>query len=311
VGSRLEPRPPQQRRLADAIAGTDAAPDASEQPLHDRERLALDVALSASSNERLKRMDFESMSAEEYRAAERLAERLPVLVEPVATRRQAAAARGELDLRGVLRRSARDPYGALPPRRRRRERLPPLVVLCDVSGSMQRYSRMFLHWAHALRVHHPAIETLTLGTRLTRITRALALRDPDAAMKAAGDEVSDWAGGTRLGECLRDFNRHWARRLLNARAEVLLLTDGLERDDVSLLSVQARRLRSFAARLIWLNPLLRFDGFEPRAAGIQALLPHVDEFLPAHNLNSLADLARRLADAQRDRRNPMERHRWK
>jgi uncharacterized protein with von Willebrand factor type A (vWA) domain len=173
----------------------------------------------------------------------------------------------------MLRESARDPFSARILHRTPARRPPPLVILVDISGSMQRYSRIFLHWAHALARTDERIETLTMGTRLTRVTRMLQRRDVDDAMRAAGHEVADWAGGTRLAGCLREFNHRWARRLLAGNATLLLLTDGLDRDDAGELTREARRLRGFARRIVWLNPLLRFSGFQPKASGIRALLP--------------------------------------
>lgn len=300
------------QRLSDALSAGVARQPAAVRD--EDERVVVDVALGVSTRERLARRDFESMSAEEFRAATRLAAELPNLLVPVSTRRRIDAARGAIDLHRVLRDSARDPFAARLPRRRPQRRLPPLVVLCDVSGSMQRYSRVFLHWVHAMIRHHRQVEALTLGTRLTRITHALQTRDVDDALAAVGSQVGDWAGGTRLGPCLREFNRRWARRLLAGRSTVLLLTDGLDRDDSGVLSFEARRLRRYARRTLWLNPLLRFAGFEPRAAGIRALLPHVDEFLPAHDLDSLADLsnllARRGERLRRDRHATGRRTRW-
>ena len=138
------------------------------------------------------------------------------------------------------------------------------------------------------------MHTLTFGTRLTNITRALKNRDPDEAIKLADSQVQDWRGGTRIASCLAEFNQRWARRLLGANAALLLVTDGLDRDEHGDLAHAAAQLRRNAHQIVWLNPLLRFDGFEPRAAGVRALLPHVDRFLPVHNLASLADLGRAL-----------------
>jgi uncharacterized protein with von Willebrand factor type A (vWA) domain len=167
-------------------------------------------------------------------------------------------------------------------------------VLLDISGSMDRYSRVFLHYVHGLTRRHPHVHTLTFGTRLTNITRCLKDRDVDVALQRADEQVQDWKGGTRIASCLAEFNQRWARRLLGGNAAVLLLTDGLDRDENGHLADAAAHLRRMAHQIVWLNPLLRFDGFEPRAAGVRALLPNVDRFLPVHNLASLADLARAL-----------------
>ena len=194
-----------------------------------------------------------------------------------------------------MRRAARSPLAIELLRREPRWRAQTLVLLLDVSGSMQRYARLMLHWAHALTAADPRTETLALGTRLTRISRRLRHRDPDEAVRSTLADIIDWGGGTRLGSCLASFNTLWARRLLGSRTTVLLLTDGLDREDSTLLAAEAARLRRHARRVIWLNPLLRFEGFEPRAAGVRALLPSVDAMLPVHNLKSLERLPSALA----------------
>ena len=191
-------------------------------------------------------------------------------------------------------RMARSPQTLTPAFTRARSELPTIVVLLDISGSMDRYSRVFLHYVHGLTRRHPHVHTLTFGTRLTNITRCLKDRDPDVALKRADEQVEDWKGGTRIASCLAQFNQLWARRLLAGNAAVLLLTDGLDRDERGHLAEAAAHLRRMAHQIVWLNPLLRFDGFEPRAAGVRALLPNVDRFLPVHNLASLADLGRAL-----------------
>jgi uncharacterized protein with von Willebrand factor type A (vWA) domain len=182
--------------------------------------------------------------------------------------------------------------------RARRMRWPNLVVLCDISGSMASYSRMLLHFLHAAANAKGAgwaeVHAFTFGTRLTNITRHLRRRDVDAALAAAGREATDWEGGTRIGACLHAFNRDWSRRLLGQGAVVLLITDGLDRDDPERLEREMERLHISARRLIWLNPLLRWDGFAPRARGVRAILPHVDSFRACHSLASLEELAEAL-----------------
>ncbi|MGD9943692.1 MAG: VWA domain-containing protein [Burkholderiaceae bacterium] len=287
---------PRSARLDEALAGSRRPPAQRDagQPQQD-ERIDLEAVMTWSERERLAERDFDSMSKDEFVRARRLVERMSLPLPPITTRRFEAAARGRTDLRAALRRMARDPYLAAPPLRRRRQRPPPLVVLCDVSGSMERYSRMLLHYAHALMRRHRRMHVFTFGTRLTDITRQLRFRDVDAAMAAAARIVSDWNGGTRIGESLARFNRLWARRVLTGSATVLLITDGLDREDDGRLAREAARLARYTRELVWLNPLLRFDGFEPKAAGIRALRPHVDRFLPVHNLNSLEQLAAALA----------------
>ncbi len=283
-----------QNRVQDALAGTQARRNAEAQMPNEDEKIDLEAVLTFSDSERLQRTDFETMTAEEFALAKKIAETLPLPVPPVLTRRHEASARGTLDLQAMARHSARDPFSTTLAYRRRTRRDAPLVVLCDISGSMQRYSRVFLHWVHALTRKHGNVSTFTLGTRLTSITRSLKHRDADEALAAAGALAADWHGGTRLKTCLAEFNRVHARRVLTGNASVLLFTDGLERDDGGGLGDEARTLKRMARKVVWLNPLLRYDGFEPRAAGIRAILPHVDAFLPAHNLNSLRDLAQAL-----------------
>ena len=173
----------------------------------------------------------------------------------------------------------------------------PLVVLADISGSMSKYSRMLLHFIHALALSGLKVESFVFGTRLTQITRSLRQRDADIAVAAVVQQVEDWSGGTRISACLHDFNRDWSRRVLSHNATVLLISDGLEHGDVSQLEIEIERLSKSCKRLIWLNPLLRYQGFEARAAGIKAMLPYVDLFMPAHNLDSLDALAEVLNGA--------------
>ncbi len=285
--------PPRQNRLADALAPprADTPPPAAR---GDEEEIRFDTEFSFSERERLQQADFETMSAEEYALAKTLAERVPLPVAPVLRRRDEPGPRGRIDLRATLQRMARDPATIEPMHVRRRRELPPLVVLLDISGSMDRYARLFLHYVHGLTRRHLKVHTFTFGTRLTNITRCLRDRDPDVALAQADRAVADWRGGTRIAGCLDEFNHRWARRVLAGNAAVLLVTDGLDRDDHGGLAAAAAQLHRMAHQLVWLNPLLRFDGFEPRAAGVRALLPHVDRFLPMHNLASLADLSRAL-----------------
>jgi uncharacterized protein len=166
-----------------------------------------------------------------------------------------------------------------------------MVILCDISGSMSRYSRMFLHFLHAITNDRDRVHTFLFGTRLTNITRHLRHRDVDIALDAATRAVEDWSGGTRIGASLAEFNMRWSRRVLGQNAVVLLISDGLDRDAGRDLGEAMERLRKSCRQLLWLNPLLRFDAFRPVATGVQLMLPHVDAFLPAHNIDSLADLA--------------------
>lgn len=290
------PALPENRRLAAALFGPSTAP-----PRSPESRIEIDAALSWSDREQLRKADFDTMTAEEWTAAQRMLDRLPALCTLRETRRTMPAARGrQLDVRAMLRSAAREGgESIIPTWRQRRLRPEPLVVLVDISGSMSRYSRMFLHFMHALAGGRAAadlrVHTFVFGTRLTHITRQLAARDPDDALAAVVDAVDDWSGGTRIAQALHEFNLRWARRVLSNGPTVLLITDGLEHGDSGLLEIEAERLSKSCRRLLWLNPLLRYSGFEPKAAGVVALLPHVDAFLPVHNLESLDQLISSLA----------------
>ena len=182
-------------------------------------------------------------------------------------------------------------------------RHPPLVILCDISGSMERYARMLLHFLHAITNDRDRVHTFLFGTRLTNVTRYLRYRDIDVALEKISKAVVDWSGGTRIGRCLHVFNRDWSRRVLTQGAVVLLISDGLDREGGAGLGEEMDRLHRSCRRLIWLNPLLRYDLFEPKSLGIRAILPHVDDFRPVHNLESLAQLAEVLS-VEGPRRHP-------
>lgn len=260
------------------------------------EEVELEATLTFSSRERLQTADFETMNQQEWQEAKQLIAQLRLPIEAIPTRRMCPASRGRLDLRATLRASVRSGGQTLNLQWRRHEqRHPPLVVLCDISGSMHRYTRMFLHFLHAITSDYDRVQTLLFGTRLTPITRHLKHRDVDLAIARVSAAVVDWAGGTRIGTCLREFNFRWSRRLLGQNAVVLLISDGLDRDAAEGLSAEMARLHRSCRRLIWLNPLLRYDRFEAKPAGIRAMLPHVDAHLPVHNIQSLGDLAASLA----------------
>jgi uncharacterized protein with von Willebrand factor type A (vWA) domain len=263
------------------------------------ERLVFDAHLTFSASESLQTMDFESMTREELAAARAALSRLKLHLPEARTRRYAPHPRGErVDPRASLRASLKLGGATIPLRRRSvARRVPPLVALADVSGSMSRYTRMFLHFLHAAVNDRHRVHALTFGTRLTSITRHLQYRDPDVALTRVSRAVKDWSGGTRIGACLKEFNQKWSRRLLAQGAIVLLVSDGLDCDAGADLAQQMERLRKSCRRLIWLNPLLRYEGFEARPAGIQAMLPYVDDFLPVHNVQSLMDLAGALGSS--------------
>jgi uncharacterized protein with von Willebrand factor type A (vWA) domain len=288
-------------RLADALGLTRRARLERESP---RSADEPDSAPGASQIEALRRRDFETMTADELIQAKRLIAGLRLPIPDIGTRRLEPDSRGRfVDLRGTLRASLRGNADVILLRRRSHQhRHPPLVILCDISGSMSRYSRMFLHFMHAITNDRDRVHTFVFGTRLTNITRHLRHRDVDRALGAVSLAVADWSGGTRIGATLKEFNLCWSRRVLGQNAEVLLISDGLDRDDGLDLPQAMERLHKSCRKLIWLNPLLRFDGFEPKATGVGLMLPHVDAFVPAHSVESLADLARFLAPAQQDQR---------
>jgi uncharacterized protein with von Willebrand factor type A (vWA) domain len=256
-----------------------------------------DAAGTYSQQEILQSMDFETMSAEEIAKAKAIISRMRLPIMRVPTRRYAPNPRGaKIDMRASLRSALRSGSDTIPLKRSaRRRRHPPLVVLCDISGSMSRYSRMLLHFLHAVTNDRDRVFTFVFGTRLTNITRFLRYRDVDVALEKVAESVEDWSGGTRIGHCIKTFNSQWSRRVLGQGALVLLISDGLDRDSGEGLESEVERLHKSCRRLIWLNPLLRYEGFEPKSLGVRAILPHVDEFRTVHNLQSLQDVARALA----------------
>jgi uncharacterized protein with von Willebrand factor type A (vWA) domain len=285
------------RRLAEALApekqaGRGEAPEDGEPPLE------LDATLSFSAREILQHKDFEQMSAAEVEQAKILIRDLKLPIKVVPTRRFKPDPSGwRVDLRRTLRQSLRGGGAMIDlAMKRRRRRHPPLVILSDISGSMERYSRMLLHFMHAVTNDRDRVASFVFGTRLTNITRQLRARDVDLALARVGDLVEDWSGGTRIGHCLHEFNRVWSRRVLGQGAILLLITDGLDRDAGEGLEVEMERLHKSCRRLIWLNPLLRFEGYAPIATGARAIIRHVDDFRPIHNLESLSDLTAALGD---------------
>lgn len=288
------------------------APSARLDRLAPERDIELDATLTFSDRERLHAQDFETMTTAELAQAKAMIAALRLPIPEVRTRRLQPQPRGaRVDLRNTLRASVRGNADLIPLRRcTPRRRHPPLVILCDISGSMARYARMFLHFVHAITNDRDRVHTFLFGTRLTNITRHLRHRDVDVALAGAARAVADWSGGTRIGASLREFNLRWSRRVLGQNALVLLISDGLERDAGPELGEAMERLHKSCRKLLWLNPLLRYEAFEPRAYGVRAMLPHVDAFLPAHNLNSLMDLAHALS--VRDTENESRKHpAWK
>ena len=287
-----------EKRAAEALldGASPEVPDRQDDEEHTM--IDVDASFTASAQEKLKMLDFEQMSTAEIAAAKRMLAQLRLPVRPLRSRRNRISyIKKQIDLRRTLQTTLRrgGDLGSLA-YRRPRSKWPNLVVLCDISGSMSQYSRMVLHFLHAVANHQgqgwATLHAFTFGTRLTNITHHLAQRDVDAALARAGAQAQDWQGGTRIAGALHRFNYDWSRRVMGQGAVVLLITDGLDRDQQHNLEQEMQRLQLSARRLIWLNPLLRWDGFTPQASGIRAMLPYVDSFRAAHSISSLEDLAR-------------------
>ena len=296
-----KPPPPASRRVQEALS--------QRETVEEREAYSQEMQLSVSDEERLQKKDFAQMSAAEVEQATRAVQRLVLPLAERPSRRYQPLTHGpRLDLRRTLRGSLRTAGEIVNLYRLGRiDRPVPIVALLDISGSMNEYTRLFLHFLHAVTDARKRVSVFLFGTRLTNITRALRARDPDEALASCTELVEDWSGGTRIAPSLHTFNRLWSRRVLGQGAIVLLITDGLEREPDSRLAFEMDRLHRSCRRLIWLNPLLRYAGFEARAQGIKLMLPHVDEFRPVHNLDSIDDLITALSSAP-TRGRVLERH---
>jgi uncharacterized protein len=303
-GAVREPAPGAARIAEALFQGLKNQPDAAHE-------IEIDRSLTVSDREVLQRKDFAQMSADEIARAKEAIRHMVLALEAVRVRRLGPDPRGHLvDMRATLRASLKAGGGLIDLKYRGpKTRLPPIVALLDISGSMGEYTRLFLHFLHAVTDARKRVHSFLFGTRLTNVTRALRAKDPDEALAACSLSVADWSGGTRIATSLAAFNKQWARRVLGGGAIVLLITDGLERDPGDRLAFEIDRLHRSCRRLIWLNPLLRFDGFEARARGVQAMLPHVDDFRPVHNLDSVEALCRALA-GQRATGDRKEMGRW-
>jgi uncharacterized protein len=289
-GPVAEPPAASQRVLDALFAG-------AERQQREKDEFEIDARFTVSDREVLEKKDFAQMTAAEVAAAKDAIKGLVLGFDEIKTRRLAPNPHGHrIDLRRTLRSSLKAGGAVIDLKYRgRKTRMPPIVALLDISGSMSQYTRLFLHFLHAITDERKRVSTFLFGTRLTNVTRALKEKDPDEALAACSATVFDWSGGTRIATSLAQFNKLWARRVLTQGAVVLLFTDGLERDPDARLGFEIDRLHRSCRRLIWLNPLLRFEGFEARARGIKVMLPHVDELRPIHNLESMAGLCRALS----------------
>lgn len=291
---------PAEKRAAEALLDGITPPDLPEAEKEDGVEIEIDATHTASAQQRLRTLDFEQMSSAEMAQAKRILATLRLPIKPQPSRRTIAGQGALPNWRATLRRANRrggdvDRFAT----RARRVRAPNLIVLCDISGSMSAYSRAVLHFVHALANDKSGwgeVHAFTFGTELTNITRHLRTRDVDAALAAAGAQAQDWEGGTRIGSCLAAFNRDWSRRVLGAGACVLLITDGLDRDPEGGLAQATKRLALSARQLIWINPLMRWADFAPKAQGIRDMMPHVTSFRAGHNIASLEGLAKALSD---------------
>ncbi len=299
----MEEAPPEPKAGANraAEAMSDNLPPPMVHENKDQDELILDAQFSFSQNERLKSMDFEQMSNAEIADAEQAISQLDFHLPTLLSRRSRKSIRGQkIDIRASIHNARLNGGEVLKLLRKRRIEKPRnLVILIDISGSMSAYSRMMMHFANAISTNRQRkkgndwakIYTFTFGTQLTNISRQVADKDPDIALKSIGKTVQDWDGGTKIGENLETFNLNWSRRVLSSDAVVLLMTDGLERGDMQTLDSQIKRLKLSCDQLIWLNPLLRFDEFQPLASGIKTILPHVDKLISCHNIQSLTKLS--------------------
>ncbi|MCC2112727.1 MAG: VWA domain-containing protein [Hyphomicrobiales bacterium] len=284
------------QRVTDAMFEDKVPETAQPKPM-----IEIDARFTMSEREILQAKDFAQMTADELAEAKRLIAEMTLPADAIKTRRLTPAVRGHrFDPRRTLRASLRTGGDLIALRFRRRKVVhPPIVALCDISGSMSQYSRIFLHFLHALTENRRRVSSFLFGTRLTDVSRQLRVKDPDEALAECSAAVVDWSGGTRIASALHEFNRRWGRRVLGQGATVLLITDGLERDSDADLAFEMDRLHRSCRRLIWLNPLLRFDEFEAKAWGIRTMLPHVDVLRPVHSLDAMRDLVAAL-DGRRD-----------
>lgn len=294
---RGEPEKPKagQTRISQAFQAAQERHSEATKP-----QVEVDAKFTVSGKELLQAKDFAQMTAEEVQEAKAALRALTLPMDKIRQRRLAPSHKGRIDPRRTLRASMRAGGDIIDLKFRKPiEKRPPIVALCDISGSMSQYTRLLLHFMHGIMAERRDVHTFLFGTRLTNVTRQLRMKDPDEALMACSDGVEDWSGGTRIATALHEFNRVWSRRVLSGNPTVLLITDGLERDTDEDLEREMDRLHRSCRRLIWLNPLLRFDGFEAKAKGIRAMLPYVDEFRAAHSLDAIEDLVAALGADQK------------
>ncbi|HAE08711.1 MAG TPA: VWA domain-containing protein, partial [Alphaproteobacteria bacterium] len=286
------------RRLSDALA----APPKDQPSANDDVKIELDTTGTATDSDRLKHKDFEMMSADEMQAALAANANLQPKLPRRSARRSKLSSRGQLiAIRAALQHAERQGGMVIPKFRSVITKPRPLVILCDISGSMEHYSRIMLHFIHALTRNHPQVSSFLFGTRLTNISRQMRHRDVDEAVQSVSHLVDDWSGGTRISASLETFNHRWSRRVMGQGAITLLITDGLDRNPDDALGIHMERLHKSTATLLWLNPLLRFDGFAPKSHSVRTMIQHVDHFLPIHSLRAMTDLTASLAKVQTQR----------
>jgi len=287
----------QSLRVKQALAENEAQIKPPQHRPKNEQKEAIDLVLTYSPLEVLRKKDFAAFSNEEVVMAKQLLSEMNWNVPGKRTRRFHPNAKGRmLDLRKTVRKNMRNEGELIQLSwRGNQTRMRHIVVLCDISGSMERYSRMLLHFMHAITAGLRRVETFVFGTRLTRITRYLKQRDIDDAVSSVSQKVNDWAGGTRIGDALKDFNYLWARRVLRSGAIVMVISDGWDRGELPLFEREVARLSRSCYRLIWLNPLLGYENYEPLTRGIQTAMPYIDDFLPVHNLESLEQIGEVLS----------------
>jgi len=281
------------RRISDAVA---PGVEPSKRTEGEETKIEFDASFTFADSEVLQDKDFEQMSSREIEEAKKAIKELKLPISSVRTRRYRPGGKSRVvDMRRTLKMSLRAPDSIPLIYRSHQLRRPPVVIICDISGSMDQYSRMFLHFMHSVTNDRDRVHCFVFGTRLTNVSRHLKNKDIDVALENASQSVKDWSGGTRICFCLRQFNNYWSRRVLAQGAVCILVTDGLDRDQTDGLEKEMERLNKSVRKLIWLNPLLRYEGFEPKARGIRAMLPYVDDFKTAHNIKSLIDLSKMLS----------------